>query len=377
MIHPARTMEFARLVHALNERHEKRLVSRREHPDAPHLVTYCYTDEATFSGAWDSVVEAARGLILDFRANQVIATPFPKFFNYGERGRFDLPDEQFEVFEKLDGSLGIVFHDGERWRVATKGSFVSEQAKWADAWLSERAFAGLVPGVTYCFEIVYPENRIVIRYDFAGLVVLGAYLPDGREMETEDLWVVANGLGTRVATSYHYESVDEIIEAVKTFGADREGFVVRFANGYRVKIKGAEYLRVHRLASRITPLGLWDAMQNGDDLYAIRKELPEEFWPDFDTIHALLLAKWSALVAATEAEAIKWVGKSDKDLGLALDTIPEDIRRMVFPCRKRGTQWKADPAMRRMICKHFRPTGNVLDGYSASGSLHRIHTEAS
>ena len=60
----------------------------------------------------------------------VRATPFPKLFNYGEFG-IALPDAPFEVFDKLDGSLGIVFHDGARWRVVTKGAFDSAQARWA------------------------------------------------------------------------------------------------------------------------------------------------------------------------------------------------------------------------------------------------------
>lgn len=376
MPHIGRTMDFDALRDALMVRAEKRLVARRTHPEAEHLELFCYTQQATFSGEWDSFVEAARGLVLDTRAKRVVATPFSKFFNYGERGRFDLPSEPFEVFEKLDGSLGIVFHDGDQWRVATKGSFISEQAKWATAWLSERTFAGLTPGTTYLFEIIYPENQIVVRYDFAALVVLGAYLPDGEEMETDDLWRVARALGTRVATSYHYESIEEITDAVAKFGSDREGFVVRFLSGYRVKVKGAEYLRVHRLASRITPLGIWDAMQNGDDLDGIRKEIPEEFYGDFDTIRSMLQAKFDALGNAVAAEVAKWAGEPDKSLGLALGTIDESIRRLVFPARKKGAAWMNDAPSRKLLFNQFRPTGNVLDGYKPGGSLARIAEDA-
>lgn len=376
MPHIARTTDFDTLKAELDARAEKRLVARRAHPEAEHLVLYCYTQQATFSGEWDSFVEAARGIVLDTRTKMVVATPFPKFFNYGERGRFDLPSEPFEVFEKLDGSLAIVFHDGETWRVATKGSFISEQAKWATAWLNERGFAGLRSGVTYLFEIIYPENQIVVRYDFSGLVMLGAYSATGEEIETEDLWVIARMLGTRVATSYHYESIEEIMDAVAKFGSDREGFVVRFESGYRVKVKGAEYLRVHRLASRITPLGIWDAMQSGDDLDGIRKEIPEEFYGDFDTIRSMLQTQFDALGNAVATEAAKWAGKPDKDLGLALDTIDGSIRRLVFPFRKKGAAWATDAVTRKLLFKQFRPDGNVLPGYTPGGSLARIAEDA-
>ena len=33
------------------------------------------------------------------------------------------------VTTKMDGSLGLVFHDGKQWRVTTKGSFSSDQAR--------------------------------------------------------------------------------------------------------------------------------------------------------------------------------------------------------------------------------------------------------
>jgi RNA ligase len=44
---------------------------------------------------------------------------------------------------------------------------------------------------------------------------------------------------------------------------DREGFVVRFASGLRIKLKGEQYCRIHKLISRCTPLALWDAMMPG------------------------------------------------------------------------------------------------------------------
>jgi RNA ligase len=41
------------------------------------------------------------------------------------------PTENFEVYEKMDGSLGIVFWYRGQWVVATRGSFTSDQANKA------------------------------------------------------------------------------------------------------------------------------------------------------------------------------------------------------------------------------------------------------
>ncbi|MGL1080507.1 RNA ligase, partial [Vibrio parahaemolyticus] len=85
-----------------------------------------------YDSAWDPVTTAARGLILDLEDRRIVATPFPKFFNAGERGE-PIPDLPFIATEKLDGSLIIIFHHRGRWRTATKGAFASAQAQWAQA----------------------------------------------------------------------------------------------------------------------------------------------------------------------------------------------------------------------------------------------------
>jgi RNA ligase len=115
----------------------------------------------------------ARGLVPDREARVVRATPFPKFFNHGEMAA-PIPDEPFVADEKMDGSLAILFHDGDRWRVATKGSFDSPQARLAELWLAAHPLHLLTPGTTYLFELIATDNRIVVKYDFEGLVLLGA-----------------------------------------------------------------------------------------------------------------------------------------------------------------------------------------------------------
>lgn len=369
--HPARSWAFGDLAAALRAEADRGAVTVRRCAERPGLAIYTYTDRATYDAMWTPVVEMARGLVLDHDNHRVVATPFPKFFNLGERG-LTPPAEPFEAFEKLDGSLGVLAHDGERWRVTTKGAFASAQALWAEAWVAARDTSALVPGTTYCFEIVYPENRIVVSYQWAGLVLLAAYGEDGREWSYPELVAVAAALGTRAAERYAYPSVAALVEAAAAFRADREGFVVRFASGFRLKVKGAEYLRVHRLVSRVTPLALWEALAAGDDLDAIRAQIPEEFWTDFDAIRSALDARLASIVGAAEAEAAKWEGASDRDVGLALKTIDEPARSLIFPRRKGGAQWLASPRARLAVCRMFRPDGNALDGYVPGSALRRF-----
>ena len=107
---------------------------------------------------------------------------------------------------------------------------------------------------------------------------------------------------------------------------DAEGFVVRFDDGQRLKIKGAEYRRIHALVSRITPLAMWEIMQAGDDLATIRPDIPEEFGTDFDAICAILTREVEAVVESAERAAASVAHLSDKEVGLRLHQFPADIR---------------------------------------------------
>lgn len=369
-VHPARAWAFDDLVEALASRVDRGLVRVARTPEAPHLALYCYTQTAVHEGEWDDVVILARGLVLDHAARRVVATPFPKFFNLGERSAA-LPAESFEVYEKLDGSLAVVFHDGAGWRVATKGSLTSDQARWAQAWLDARDTSVLSPGHTYCAEIIYTANRIVVRYPFEGLVLLAAWTNEGAEYDWPTLSGVAVDLGARCVERHGFDSFDAMREAVAGFAADREGFVVRFAGGLRVKVKGAEYLRIHRLVSRVTPLAVWDVLANGGDLDVIRRDLPEEFWPDFDAIRRTLTTQADRIQAAVDAEVARAAEWSDKDLGLALPTFDESVRGLLFPARKAGAGWASTPKARAALWRPLRPTGNVLAGYVPSDQIVR------
>src|SRR5690606_7730598 len=140
------------------------------------------------------------------------------------------------------------FHDG-RWRTATKGSLSSEQAAWAAQWLSRHDLTALVTGTTYLAEAIYPENRIVVRYDDAGLVLLAAYDEGGEELSYSELVVVADGLGWRTAKRHAFASVADLVAHTRGLLKDEEGFVLRFENGQRLKVKGDEYRRIHALIS--------------------------------------------------------------------------------------------------------------------------------
>jgi RNA ligase len=129
------------------------------------------------------------------------------------------------------------------------------------------------------------------------------------------------------------------------------------------------------MVSRLTPLAMWEAMQAGDDLEAVRRQLPEEFWADFDSITAILQRQIADLVAAVKVEAEKVADLSDKEVGLRLDSFPAEVRRFIFPYRKSGGDLLSGRT-RDLMFRSIRPDGNRLEGYVPSSAVNRVMDEA-
>ncbi|MFG2981866.1 RNA ligase [Streptomyces sp. NPDC048258] len=245
-------------------------VTRKSHPDLP-LSIYTYTRTAQYERVWNQVTTRCRGLVADDTTGAIVALPLPKFFNVGEHEAGQpyapaLPDEPFEVYDKVDGSLAVVFHYADRWRVASKGSFVSAQATWAQRLLDTKDTAALRPGTTYLAEILYPQNRIVVDYgDRRDLVLLAAFGADGTEVPLAEAAPHWEGIGS-VVTVWPAMPLDELIaltesntlpDGATTNGMDAEGFVLRFASGVRAKAKLSEYVRLHKVLTGVTERDIW------------------------------------------------------------------------------------------------------------------------
>jgi RNA ligase len=183
----------------------------------------------------------------------------------------------------MDGSLGIAFYYKGDWIVATRGSFVSEQATKATEMLKGLSIlrnyptTGLRNNWTYLFEIIYKENRIVCNYDFEGLVLLGAYDRDTlKEIEFETL-VKSVALFPDVKVVRKYNGVTDFKKLKEMISDDREGYVIRFKSGKRMKIKGDEYVRLHRILTNFSTTDIWELLRTGGNIGEFLESVPDEF----------------------------------------------------------------------------------------------------
>lgn len=275
----------------------------QRHSDAD-LWIYNYTEKAQFEKHWTPETLACRGLILD-ADGAVVARPFPKFFNLHELPDFDPAEHgDYRVSEKIDGSLGIAYWiDGESDpRIATRGSFTSEQAIEGTRLIQGRELEE-EPDYTPLFEIVYPENRIVVDYgDRRDLVFLDAI--DKRTGE--------GGYGFSSWIWSHAEVYEGL--SLEALAAEErpncEGYVVTFASGTRIKVKHAEYVRLHKLITGVNARHIWEILGAEGELGSMLDGIPDEL---HDWIQQVQLDLFDAYMAVESAAADVFAARPETD----------------------------------------------------------------
>ena len=247
-------------------------INVQQHPSA-ELFIYNYSPKVQYEKVWNDWTMMARGLILDKHYNTV-ARPFRKFFNLEEHPPQDIPEENFEVFEKMDGSLGILYWLDNQPFIATRGSFVSEQAAKANALLYQKylhTFTAFDKTKTYLFEIIYPGNRIVVDYgDTEDLVLLAVIDKEtGQDAPLPDI-------GFRKVK--RYDGISDLKTLRGLQEENKEGFVIKFRSGFRVKVKFEEYVRLHRILTRVSTINLWEYLATNQSFEEILEKVPDEFY---------------------------------------------------------------------------------------------------
>lgn len=241
-------------------------------------TVWCYTQQAVYERAWDEVTRACRGLVLA-EDGTLVSRPLPKFHNWNEPEAV-IEEGAFYAFDKMDGTLIVVGnHDGKA-VVSTKGSFTT--------WHSEAArelLMGFTPpeGVTAIFELIHPENRIVVDYgDKTELVFLAAINNDtGEDVDRPEY--IGEDLGWHgeivVERAFNFKSMINTIQNPEA-GENREGFVVAWKHEgrpwNRVKLKFDLYVRLHGIYTGLTNRRVWECLVS-DSLSEMMEIAPDEF----------------------------------------------------------------------------------------------------
>ena len=211
---------------------------------------------------YDPIVQEARGIIIDTARLRVVCWPFRKFGNHSEGYADPIDWASARVLEKVDGSIIKLWFDDKKgdWQFSTNGTIRAEMAGVEGAPLltygglvteaenySDIPFDRLDRDLTYIFELVSPQARVVIPYEKTLLYHTGTRSNlTGEELEVD--------IGIRKPASYPIGSLEDCLSAAAVLnrnnGADEvtyEGFVVVDKDYHRVKIKSMDYITVHHV----------------------------------------------------------------------------------------------------------------------------------
>ena len=371
------------------------LLHKQTHPTLD-LTIWNYSPRVQYERLWDDITIQCRGLVTNTKG-EIVARPFKKFFNYEEHKPEDLPNENFEVYEKMDGSLGILFYYEEEltderryniwfnnnyetgmerffdpnnlpdfdntyydptpktkgvWILATRGSFTSPQAIKGRELLEKYDYNRLAKDYKYLLEIIYPENRIVCNYDFEDLILLGMiHTKTGDEVNihndnNEDIRLknLIKNLNINVVTLYKTwgEGYDLLKDEISN---DKEGYVIRFKNGFRMKIKGDEYIRLHRILTNISNRDIWEYLKDNKPFDELLEKVPDEF--------------------------NNWVKETARDLTVRFENIEKDYREIFENLNGRNLSRK-DFALRAKQYRHSNILFNMLDSINPKQTIWKL-----
>jgi len=331
------------MLEILQKYHEEGLLHKQTHPTLD-LTIWNYSPKVQYEKLWDDITIQCRGLVTNSKG-EIVARPFKKFFNYEEHKPEDIPNENYVVYEKMDGSLGILFNYENEWILATRGSFTSPQAIKGKEILNKYDISPLRKDNTYLFEIIYPENRIVVDYgNEEKLVVLGAIHTETDDEVSDSALFTMTGLGFEVVTTYKTwgEGYDVLKEEISK---DKEGYVIRFKNGFRMKIKGDEYIRLHRILTNISNRDIWEYLKYNKPFDELLEKVPDEF--------------------------NYWVKETVRDFTIRFDNINKDYIEIYENLKSRNLDRK-EFAIRSKQYRHSNILFNMLDGKEYKQNIWKI-----
>ena len=324
---------------------KQKYITKRKHP-TEELYIYNYTNKCQYDRKWDKITRMCRGLILDGEHN-IISRPFPKFFNIEELDELP-PYNTYDVYEKYDGSLGISYFVNGKLGITTRGSFISEPAQWATKNFNKiySNISYFKEGYTYLFEIIYPDNKIVVNYKTTEDLVLLAVIhtETGKEL---DLTLFGH---FHIAKKYENKKLSDLKnENVK----NREGYVIKYPDNTRIKIKFEDYIKLHRILMKLNVKTIWECLRD-NTLDELIKEIPDEYYPYINKEKENFITQFNAI----EKEAIliynKYKGLNQKEYAFTVKDM--NINPILFNLYK-------NKEYKELIWNRIKPSiGDDLNG---------------
>lgn len=239
--------------------------------DEFHIEVKDYPDRVTLnysqidSPKFHPICDECRGLILKKDNDwSVLSRAFQRFYNVGEGEQWkslDIPKCRIE--QKIDGSLISMFHDKEKWNVATRKMAFAEGETFTGktfAQLFEEAakktnvyrVANDNKDIAWIFELTSPESRVVHPYPTTSITLIGGrHKIQDTELPHDYLDAIAFQMGVPRPKEFPCSTMAEVEKMAKSLPALDEGFVIVQENHngshLRAKCKNPKFVAIAHL----------------------------------------------------------------------------------------------------------------------------------
>jgi tRNA splicing ligase len=300
-------------------------IKANRHQKYPNLVCLKYSQIDSPMG--EKVVQQSRGIIVDEANNwEIVSYSYDKFFNYGEPFAVNIDWNTATVYDKVDGSLMVLYYYDNTWQVQSSGtpdgsgevygfSFNFAQLFW-QIW--QELDYQLPQETEYCFsfELLSKYNRIVVKYDNNDLVLHGVRNIKTRQEENPKKWAKKYGFHlVKTFPLYNWQDIIQTIEKLDPF--ESEGYVVCDAKFRRIKVKSPQYVAWAHFRSSFSTRKMLQIILNheGEEFLA--------YYPEWTNLYHEITEKYENLVK--EIETVYNQHQSiaiQKDFALAVKHLP-------------------------------------------------------
>jgi hypothetical protein len=273
------------------------------------------------------VVRQSRGIIFDRDKDwEIISYPYDKFFNYGEGKAATIDWSTAKVYEKLDGSLMVLYYYDDKWHVSSSGTPDGAGAiRNCDLNLAELFWQvweelgyQLPTDIEHCyiFELMTKQNQIISIPDRNRLVLHGARNIKTLAESAPDFW--ANKYSWELVSSYPLTSDVEVKAAANLLNPIvSEGYVVCDRNFNRVKIKSPQYVAIGHLMGGFSSLNLVKIIiaNEGDEFLV--------YFPELTDLYRSMKEAYRSLMIEIDCNWERYKEISiQKDFALAIKDLP-------------------------------------------------------
>lgn len=311
--------------HSLEELCNTYSIKANRHQKYPNLVCLKYSQIESPMG--EKIVQQCRGIILNSQADwQIISYPYDKFFNYGEGNAATIDWSHAQVYEKLDGSLMVLyFYDG-KWQVQSSGTPDASgevndfNITFAELfWKVWEELGYQLPqdiGQCFMFELMTPYNRIVVPQKDKNLVLHGAR--NINTLQEIDPHIFSNKYGWNIVKSYPLSNWEEVINASRNLDPmDSEGYIVCDRAFHRVKVKSPQYVAISHLREGFSSRRMLEIVVTNEG---------EEFlsyFPEWTDLYNKIKTRYQLFITEVEETYHQYQQiEVQKDFALAIKHLP-------------------------------------------------------